>query len=180
MGARLRARGPCRAAHGDEAVLRVHRTTSATSRTRKSCPVCLGLPGRSARAERLGRGAGDADGVALDCDGPGLHLPPQELLLSRTCRRTIRSRSTTSRSISTARLDLPGGLPRRHRHARTWKRTPASRHTSGGPTVASTVPTHSLVDYNRAGVPLVEIVSEPDIRTSDQARAYSPNFERSW
>jgi aspartyl-tRNA(Asn)/glutamyl-tRNA(Gln) amidotransferase subunit B len=31
---------------------------------------------------------------------------------------------------------------------------------------------YSLVDYNRSGVPLIEIVSEPDIRTIDQARAY--------
>ena len=31
---------------------------------------------------------------------------------------------------------------------------------------------YSLVDFNRAGVPLVEIVSRPDIRTSDQARQY--------
>jgi aspartyl-tRNA(Asn)/glutamyl-tRNA(Gln) amidotransferase subunit B len=31
----------------------------------------------------------------------------------------------------------------------------------------------SLVDYNRCGVPLVEIVSGPDIRSSDQARAYA-------
>jgi aspartyl-tRNA(Asn)/glutamyl-tRNA(Gln) amidotransferase subunit B len=31
---------------------------------------------------------------------------------------------------------------------------------------------YSLVDYNRAGVPLLEIVSEPDIRTVDQAREY--------
>jgi aspartyl-tRNA(Asn)/glutamyl-tRNA(Gln) amidotransferase subunit B len=31
---------------------------------------------------------------------------------------------------------------------------------------------YALVDYNRAGVPLVEIVSEPDIRSADQARAY--------
>ncbi|MCC7077755.1 MAG: Asp-tRNA(Asn)/Glu-tRNA(Gln) amidotransferase subunit GatB [Acidimicrobiia bacterium] len=30
----------------------------------------------------------------------------------------------------------------------------------------------SLVDYNRAGVPLLEIVSEPDIRSPAQARAY--------
>jgi aspartyl-tRNA(Asn)/glutamyl-tRNA(Gln) amidotransferase subunit B len=29
-----------------------------------------------------------------------------------------------------------------------------------------------LVDFNRAGVPLVEIVSRPDIRNSDQARQY--------
>lgn len=32
--------------------------------------------------------------------------------------------------------------------------------------------TYSLADYNRAGVPLVEIVSEPEIRTSEEARAY--------
>ena len=30
----------------------------------------------------------------------------------------------------------------------------------------------SLIDFNRAGVPLVEIVSRPDIRTPDQAKAY--------
>lgn len=31
---------------------------------------------------------------------------------------------------------------------------------------------HSLVDLNRAGVPLIEIVSEPDIRSIEEARAY--------
>lgn len=33
-------------------------------------------------------------------------------------------------------------------------------------------PFFSLVDLNRAGVPLIEIVSEPDIRSSDEAYAY--------
>ena len=32
--------------------------------------------------------------------------------------------------------------------------------------------TYSLVDLNRAGTPLLEIVSEPDMRSSDEARAY--------
>jgi len=31
---------------------------------------------------------------------------------------------------------------------------------------------YSLIDFNRAGVPLVEIVSRPDVRTSEQARQY--------
>ena len=32
--------------------------------------------------------------------------------------------------------------------------------------------TGSLVDYNRCGVPLIEIVSEPDMRTPDEAKAF--------
>ena len=37
---------------------------------------------------------------------------------------------------------------------------------------------HSLLDFNRAGVPLVEIVSEPDIRSPEQARAYAAELQR--
>ncbi len=33
-------------------------------------------------------------------------------------------------------------------------------------------PSASYVDYNRTGVPLIEIVSEPDLRSSKEARAY--------
>jgi aspartyl-tRNA(Asn)/glutamyl-tRNA(Gln) amidotransferase subunit B len=41
------------------------------------------------------------------------------------------------------------------------------------------VPTDvSLVDWNRAGVPLVEIVSEPDIRSSEEAAAYLTELRR--
>lgn len=32
--------------------------------------------------------------------------------------------------------------------------------------------THTLVDFNRTGVPLIEIVSEPDIRSPEEARLY--------
>ena len=32
---------------------------------------------------------------------------------------------------------------------------------------------YSLVDYNRSGIPLVEVVSEPDLRTPEEARAYA-------
>src|ERR687890_1158082 len=68
-------------------------------------------------------------------------------------------------------LDLPDGsrvgVTRAHMEEDTGKTT----HVGGGGGRIHGAD-HSLVDYNRAGVPLVEIVSEPDIRSSEQAKAY--------
>jgi aspartyl-tRNA(Asn)/glutamyl-tRNA(Gln) amidotransferase subunit B len=68
-------------------------------------------------------------------------------------------------------LDLPDGsrvgVTRAHMEEDTGKTT----HIGGGGGRIHGAD-HSLVDYNRAGVPLVEIVSEPDIRSSEQAKAY--------
>jgi aspartyl-tRNA(Asn)/glutamyl-tRNA(Gln) amidotransferase subunit B len=68
-------------------------------------------------------------------------------------------------------LDLPGsirvGIERAHLEEDTGKSTHVGG--SGGRIHGSD---HSLIDFNRAGVPLVEIVSRPDIRTPDQAKAY--------
>ena len=59
------------------------------------------------------------------------------------------------------------GITRVHLEEDTGK----SLHV-GGATGRIHGATHSLVDYNRAGIPLVEIVTEPDIRSPEVARAY--------
>ena len=41
-----------------------------------------------------------------------------------------------------------------------------------GKSIHDVLPAHSAIDYNRAGVPLIEIVTEPDIHTADEAYAY--------
>ncbi|MEO5974148.1 MAG: Asp-tRNA(Asn)/Glu-tRNA(Gln) amidotransferase subunit GatB, partial [Ilumatobacteraceae bacterium] len=68
-------------------------------------------------------------------------------------------------------LMLPGeiciGIERAHLEEDTGKST-----HFGGSSGRIHGSDYSLVDFNRAGVPLVEIVSRPDIRTSDQARQY--------
>lgn len=68
-------------------------------------------------------------------------------------------------------LMLPGevriGVERAHLEEDTGKST-----HFGGTSGRIHGSDYSLVDFNRAGVPLVEIVSRPDIRTSDQARQY--------
>ncbi|MCL2024630.1 MAG: Asp-tRNA(Asn)/Glu-tRNA(Gln) amidotransferase subunit GatB [Coriobacteriia bacterium] len=40
--------------------------------------------------------------------------------------------------------------------------------------------THSLVDFNRAGTPLMELVTEPDIRTPEEARAFARKLRLIW
>ncbi|MBR4683010.1 MAG: Asp-tRNA(Asn)/Glu-tRNA(Gln) amidotransferase subunit GatB [Elusimicrobiaceae bacterium] len=40
------------------------------------------------------------------------------------------------------------------------------------------LPDHSLVDYNRSGCPLLEIVSMPDMRSADEAYAYLTEIKR--
>ena len=37
---------------------------------------------------------------------------------------------------------------------------------------------YSLVDYNRAGVPLLEVVSEPDMRSGAEVAAYASELRR--
>ena len=40
--------------------------------------------------------------------------------------------------------------------------------------------TKSLVDFNRAGTPLIELVSEPDIRTPEEARRFAQKLRQIW
>ncbi|MCU1358252.1 MAG: gatB [Acidimicrobiales bacterium] len=67
-------------------------------------------------------------------------------------------------------LELPSGhvvgIERAHLEEDTGKST----HVGGDGRIHGA--DHSLVDYNRAGVPLLEIVSRPHVRSAEQARAY--------
>jgi aspartyl-tRNA(Asn)/glutamyl-tRNA(Gln) amidotransferase subunit B len=67
-------------------------------------------------------------------------------------------------------LELPDatrvGIVRAHLEEDTGKTT----HVGGGGRIHEA--DYSLVDYNRAGVPLVEIVSAPELRGAEAARSY--------
>ncbi len=67
-------------------------------------------------------------------------------------------------------LELPDGTIAGIERAHLEEDTGKSTHVGGGGRIHDAE--HSLVDYNRAGVPLLEIVGRPDLRTPDQARAY--------
>jgi len=67
-------------------------------------------------------------------------------------------------------LELPNGKVIGIERAHLEEDTGKSTHIGGGGRIHDA--TYSLVDYNRAGVPLLEIVGKPDLRSGDEARAY--------
>ena len=68
-------------------------------------------------------------------------------------------------------LVLPSGTRVGVERAHLEEDTGKSTHV-GGATGRIHGSDYSLIDFNRAGVPLVEIVSRPDIRTSEHAKEY--------
>ena len=67
-------------------------------------------------------------------------------------------------------LDLPGGKKIRVNRAHIEEDTGKIVHIGGGGRIHDA--DYCLIDYNRAGVPLLEIVSEPDISSAEEAREY--------
>jgi len=133
------------------------------------CPVCLGLPGALPVL----------NGAAVD----------QALLAALALGCRVNDESVFARKnyfypdlpkgYQISQFDLPlavdgalewtsGGTTRRVRIRRVHLEEDAgkSAHVPAGPT---------CVDFNRSGVPLVEIVTQPDLRSSEDAAAF---FER--
>jgi aspartyl-tRNA(Asn)/glutamyl-tRNA(Gln) amidotransferase subunit B len=69
-------------------------------------------------------------------------------------------------------LELPSGEVIGIERAHIEEDTGKNSHMGGGGGGRIHGADYSLIDYNRAGVPLVEIVSRPDLRSAEDARQY--------
>jgi aspartyl-tRNA(Asn)/glutamyl-tRNA(Gln) amidotransferase subunit B len=136
-----------------------------------TCPVCLGLPGTLPVINREAVEKTVLTALALDCEIPpftkfdrknyfypdlpkGYQISQYDLPLSRN---------------GVLRFSLDGaevrcGITRVHLEEDTG----TLKHAGDLIHEAQS----SLVDLNRAGVPLMEIVGEPDLRSADEAREY--------
>jgi len=135
------------------------------------CPICLGLPGTLPVFNKKVLEYAVKAGLALNCkintyskfDRKNYYYPD------------------LSKNFQTSQYDLPiakdgyldlevEGRTKRVRINRVHMEEDAGKLVHSGSTISSS--SSSLVDYNRAGVPLIEIVSEPDISSPEEARAY--------
>jgi aspartyl-tRNA(Asn)/glutamyl-tRNA(Gln) amidotransferase subunit B len=69
-------------------------------------------------------------------------------------------------------IDLPDGYAKTIRITRVHMEEDTGKITHGSASGRIRDAEHALIDYNRAGVPLVECVSEPDMRSPAEAAAY--------
>jgi aspartyl-tRNA(Asn)/glutamyl-tRNA(Gln) amidotransferase subunit B len=133
------------------------------------CPVCLGLPGSLPvlnhnvveLAMRLGR--------ALHCSvEPSVFARKNYFYPDMPKDYQV---SQFDRPINVdGWLDLPDGTRVGIERAHIEEDTGKNSHAGGSGRIHGA--DYSLVDYNRAGVPLVEIVGRPHIRHPEQAKAY--------
>ena len=133
------------------------------------CPVCLGLPGALPVLNEHVVDLAIRAALALDCrvhlvsvfarknyfypDLPkGYQISQYDRPLATAGRLTIEGdRGDATASIGITRLHI---------------------EEDAGKSVHDRFPTLTAIDLNRAGVPLIEIVTEPDIRSSQAAGAY--------
>jgi len=137
------------------------------------CPVCLGLPGTlpvpNARAiefiQRIG--------LALDCRVAEHSLFHRKNYFYPDMPKNFQISQYDLPICVEGHLDVPvGGETRRIGITRVHMEEDTGKTTHAGATGRIADADYALIDYNRAGVPLVECVSEPDMRSAEEARAY--------
>ena len=133
-------------------------------------PVTLGLPGALPVLNKHAVELAMRIGLALDCTIQPSTFHRKNYFYPDMPKAYQISQYDQPINID-GHLDLPNGkrvgIERAHLEEDTGKSTHVGG--SGGRLHGSE---HSLIDFNRAGVPLVEIVSRPDIQTSEEARQY--------
>ena len=129
-----------------------------------TCPVCLGLPGSKPTCNK--RFVELASKVAI-------------ALGAKLAKDTFFSRKTyfypdMSKNFQTTQYEVPLASGATLKIIPDCKKDIRLRriHMEEDPAKLIHAGTHTLVDYNRAGIPLIEIVTEPDFRSPKEARNY--------
>jgi aspartyl-tRNA(Asn)/glutamyl-tRNA(Gln) amidotransferase subunit B len=131
----------------------------------RTCPVCLGMPGSlpvtNARAIHFGL----MMGMALDCE-----IAPRSIF-----HRKNYFYPDLAKGYQISQYDIPlctGGRLGDVRLHRIHLEEDAAKLVHLGESGRIHGSDASIVDYNRGGTPLAEIVTEPDLRSAEQAREW--------
>jgi len=138
----------------------------------RCCPVCLGLPGSLPMPNRNAIEKVIRTGLALGCQvAERCRFARKNYLYPDLPKNYQISQYDEPLTFDGAiELDVDGETVRiRIRRAHLEEDTGKNIHLPDG---------RSVVDYNRCGVPLMEIVTEPDFTSAEQVRAYLTELRR--
>jgi aspartyl-tRNA(Asn)/glutamyl-tRNA(Gln) amidotransferase subunit B len=134
----------------------------------KVCPVCMGFPGTLPVLNGQAVDYALRVGLALNAEIPEQTKFDRKNYFYPDLPKGYQITQFDQPIVGHGHIDVPldgevfrVGITRAHMEEDAGKLT----HPAGA--------AYSLVDLNRAGTPLMEIVSEPDIRTPAQAKAYA-------
>jgi aspartyl-tRNA(Asn)/glutamyl-tRNA(Gln) amidotransferase subunit B len=138
------------------------------------CPTCLGLPGALPVTNRAAIESIMAIGLALDCEVSERSVFHRKNYFYADLPKNYQISQFDNPVCVDGHLDVEVdgvihniGIERAHMEEDTGKST----HVGAGGRIHAAEST--LLDFNRSGVPLVEIVSRPEIRGAAEARAYA-------
>jgi len=133
------------------------------------CPTCLGLPGSLPVPNEQAVQYAMQLGRALNCTVSSSIFARKNYFypdMPKDFQTTQYEEPTNENGFVLLPNGTSVGVERAHIEEDTGKST----HLGGGGRIHDA--TATLVDYNRAGVPLVEIVSRPEMHDAETARAY--------
>lgn len=131
----------------------------------QTCPVCLGLPGALPVLSRDAVRCALMVGAALDCETRGLSVFARKHYFYPDLPKGYQITQYDAPVLEHGGLEIETSGGRRRvgiRRIHMEEDAGKSIHTDAG----------TLIDLNRAGVPLVEIVSDPVMHSADEAVAY--------
>ena len=133
------------------------------------CPTCLGLPGSLPVLNEEAVALALRFGTALGFEVPRHSIFHRKNYFYPDMPKDFQTSQYDEPICVNGTIEALGQLVRIER-AHLEEDTGKSTHVGGSGRITDA--TYSLVDYNRAGVPLMEIVSHPDIHSAEQAKAY--------
>ena len=141
----------------------------------QTCPVCQGMPGTLPVLNRSAVELGTRTALAFDCRiNDGCRFARKHYYYPDMPKNfQISQYEEPLAEDGVLEVDLAGGETRRIGIQRLHLEEDVGKLVHEGTLETAQA---SLVDYNRAGVPLMETVSRPEIRSPDEAAAYLRAF----
>ena len=142
-------------------------TTFGLSANSQTCPVCLGLPGSLPVINRMAVEMAVRAGLALNCTIATNNRFARKNYFYPDLPKGYQISQYESPICQHGWIEIRDGSGTKQIRIRR-----AHLEEDAGKNIHETGTSGSRVDLNRAGTPLLEIVTEPDMRTADEVVAY--------